>query len=228
MTGFDAISRSKNSVLLSSNDSPLGVSLRKNGVVPSFGGSKPPDVNNKHLHHPPVQGTSEQNGPRKEDSSPIPPAEQDSTESPPKKSLWKRSVEGFKSFGHKFTSFSLFHKSVKNGLKEGKDDFKKAMNSESKGDVAKRIGAELLGVVVMILFLPFPGPSPAAFVSPTFRAFLKGFIKKIEHPHPPTPPDTPSKTDETSKNQSESSKGEPASTNSGTPPEITEKKDSAA
>ncbi|MBY0403269.1 MAG: hypothetical protein K2X66_05175 [Cyanobacteria bacterium] len=227
MTDLEVISLCSMRVLLNSNASLPGGTLRKNGVGPIFGGGQPPEDNNKDVSSHPLHGTSNQNEPGKSLSSPI-PQEQQSTEASPKKSLWKRSVEGFKSFGHKFTSFSLFHKSVKNGLKEGKDDFKKAMNSESKGDVAKRIGAELLGVVVMILFLPFPGPSPAAFVSPTFRAFLKGFIKKIEHPQPSPPTDTQLKADEPSKNQRESSNGESAQTKSGTPPEKTEKKDSAA
>jgi hypothetical protein len=80
--------------------------------------------------------------------------------------------------GRKLTSYQEFTQSLSQACKEGKDDLKKGLTHPSPVQVAKRIGMEAVGLTVGVLFLPFPGPNPAWFISPTSRAFFRGFMRE--------------------------------------------------
>lgn len=126
-----------------------------------------------------------------------PPAAPKPAEAPPP-GMVSRSFKFMKKFVKKFTSVKTFKQSVAQGYKEGKEDLKKSLKSGSTLKAVGRIGAESLGLVVAIVFLPMPGPNPAWFISPTSRAFFKGFIKDPEETRTeeskgtgPTPPENP-------------------------------------
>lgn len=121
----------------------------------------------------------------KGDESPKPPETPANEE---KESFLQRSFALTKVVLRKCTNCKEFKKSVRQGYQDSKKDLKETFQSGSSSKIAKRVGWEALGIVILIVCSPLPAPNPGWFVSPTARIFLKGFIKEDE---PPKPPNTP-------------------------------------
>jgi hypothetical protein len=116
-------------------------------------------VTKPSLHHTPLFGT------KADEKSPS-----------QNKGFFAQSAWVIKTMTRKFTHWQEFKYSFSIGYREGKNDLLQALHSQSRVQLAKRVGLETLGIVVWIACLPFPGPNPGLFISPTGRRFIRGFL----------------------------------------------------